>query len=70
MGGRVKAGEKIGILGAGFTAETENERRHLHFGLYRGSGVNISCYTKNRVELTQWYDPADFFERFDAVLKN
>ncbi|MFH1427350.1 MAG: M23 family metallopeptidase [Patescibacteria group bacterium] len=58
----VKAGEMIGILGEGYTEETDFERKHLHFGLIKGSEVNLIGYVNKEEELTSWYNPLDFFK--------
>lgn len=65
-GTRVYGGERIGVLGKGFSSETDFERRHLHFGLYRGSDVDIRGYVKNKSDLKQWLDPAEFFKTAPA----
>lgn len=61
LGANVRAGAVIGYLGRGFTSQTDGERRHLHFGLYTGSDVNIAGYVQSQEELARWVDPAAFF---------
>ncbi|MDO8558020.1 MAG: M23 family metallopeptidase [bacterium] len=61
LGTHVKAGQAIGVLGKGFTIETDGERRHLHFGLYTGQEVNIAGYVLQESELQNWVDPVKFF---------
>ena len=63
----VHGGERIGFLGKAFSAETDFERQHLHFGLYRGGDINIRGYVKNKSDLAQWLDPVAFFK--SAVAK-
>ncbi len=53
----VSKGEQIAILGDGFTSETDNERKHLHFGLLRGQKLNLAGYLKSDTDLTGWIDP-------------
>lgn len=60
LGSRVRAGEQIGVLGAAFSAETDGERAHLHFGLYTGPGVNVAGYVPTREALSMWRDPVVF----------
>ena len=60
-GQEVKAGDTIGRLGNGFTPETDGERKHLHFGLYKGSTLNLRGYVQNKSELAAWLDPATIF---------
>lgn len=55
-GTQVKGGEQIGVLGTGYSSETDGERRHLHFGIAK---INtIKGYTSNKSELEiNWIDP-------------
>ena len=55
--GDVKAGQKIGVLGEGFTSETDNERKHLHFGLYADEDDNVAGYVSRKSQLASWRDP-------------
>jgi murein DD-endopeptidase MepM/ murein hydrolase activator NlpD len=57
----VISGEKIGILGKGGTAETDGERKHLHFSVYTGSDLNFKGYVQNKEELNKWIDPLTLF---------
>ena len=61
VGTQVKAGEQIGILGKAFSHETDGERRHLHFGLFKGTTVNILGYVQTKAELAKWLDPLTVF---------
>jgi undecaprenyl-diphosphatase len=56
-GATVKAGEKIGILGDGGTRETDGERKHLHFGIVKGSKINLLGYVQSQTQLSGWIDP-------------
>lgn len=58
----VKAGEKIGILGQGYSPETNGERKHLHFSLRLGADVNLAGYVKNKSDLNNWINPQIFFK--------
>lgn len=57
IGENIEAGETIGILGKGFSAETSGERKHLHLGIHKGASVNILGYTQNKIDLADWIDP-------------
>lgn len=57
----VGRGQHIGILGEGETPETDSARTHLHFALLRGESVDLRGYVKTPEELSQWYDPEEFF---------
>ncbi len=52
----IDQGQKIGILGEGFSSETDNERKHLHLGIHRGEVVNFVGYVQNPQELDNWID--------------
>lgn len=56
-GDTLSAGEQIGILGKGFSSETDGERKHLHLGIHRGSPVNIVGYVAKKSDLGGWVDP-------------
>jgi len=60
-GRQVKAGQPIGSLGRAFSTETDDERRHLHFGLYTGEDANIAGYVQKEADLSRWVDPLKFF---------
>ena len=62
VGGELEAGERLGVLGTGFSTETDGERKHLHLGLHRGSGINILGYVKNSADLGTWLDIATLLE--------
>lgn len=56
-GDSLNAGEKIGILGQGYSQQTDGERKHLHLGIHKGSGVDILGYVNNKADLMNWIDP-------------
>lgn len=60
QGKKIAKGERIGILGRGNSKETDFERKHLHFGLYTGSKVDLRGYVENKGELEFWLDPVKF----------
>lgn len=57
----VKAGDPIGVLGDGGSSETDGERKHLHFGLVKGGGINLKGYVSTQTELSAWADPLSFY---------
>ncbi|NTW30880.1 MAG: M23 family metallopeptidase [Candidatus Moranbacteria bacterium] len=57
VGDEVVAGELLGVLGAGYSADTDGERKHLHLGIHRGTDVNILGYVASERELSGWIDP-------------
>jgi len=60
VGAAIKHGDTIGILGKGFSSETDGERKHLHLGMHKGTAVNILGYVQSRIDLSSWLDPALF----------
>jgi murein DD-endopeptidase MepM/ murein hydrolase activator NlpD len=53
----LKAGDKIGILGKGYSSETDGERKHLHLAIHKGKGINLLGYVQNQNDLNNWIDP-------------
>ena len=56
-GSDLKAGDVIGVLGKGYSSETDGERKHLHLGFCKGSSVNIRGYVSSVSQLSGWLDP-------------
>ena len=59
----IVAGQKIGILGQGFTQETDGERKHLHLGLHRGSDLALLGYVPDKQNLNNWEDPLELITK-------
>lgn len=57
VGNELKAGDRLGVLGKGYSTETDGERQHLHLGIHQGSTVNIRGYVASQEELSAWLDP-------------
>lgn len=58
IGDYLAPGAMIGVLGTGFTDETDGERKHLHFAVHRGRTVDYRGYVHSADELKAWIDPA------------
>lgn len=58
----VAAGEKIGILGKGYSTQTSGERKHLHLGIHKGSKINYLGYVQNESELSGWIDAMEYLK--------
>jgi len=67
VGDTVSAGQQIAVLGEGFTAETDGERKHLHFAIKLGSTVDLAGYVSDESNLSEWMDPEVFFELQNAA---
>ncbi|QQS22968.1 M23 family metallopeptidase [bacterium] len=57
VGNTLTAGEKIGVLGTGYSNETSNERKHLHLSIHVGTSVDIRGYVQGKAALSAWMDP-------------
>jgi murein DD-endopeptidase MepM/ murein hydrolase activator NlpD len=56
VGKNVKSGQKIGVLGKGYSAETSGERKHLHLGIHKGRNIVLLGYAKTKADLKNWID--------------
>ncbi len=63
VGEEVKAGEEIGFLGEEKTPETGNTRKHLHFGIHRGSEIEVRGYVSNEEMLKEFIDPLPLLQK-------
>ena len=62
VGDTIKAGQKIAVLGTGYSTETDGERKHLHFGIHKGTAVNILGYVQNKADLSGWLDAGQYLK--------
>jgi murein DD-endopeptidase MepM/ murein hydrolase activator NlpD len=60
-GDTIKQGSVIGLLGTGYSADTDGERKHLHLGIHKGSAINILGYVADKQTLSDWIDPCTLF---------
>ncbi|MFH1866631.1 MAG: M23 family metallopeptidase [Patescibacteria group bacterium] len=68
VGETVELSERLGLLGAAKSKDTDNERQHLHFGLYQGSDINVSGYVLKAEQLVNWMNPTDFFQSMGLLV--
>jgi murein DD-endopeptidase MepM/ murein hydrolase activator NlpD len=68
VGDTVNAGASLAYLGEGFSYQTGGERKHLHLGIYKGSGLYFHGYETN-INLLQklWVDPVQFLKDKSAI---
>lgn len=64
---KVIAGQKIAVLGTGYSSETNGERKHLHFGLLKGAVINFKGYVQSKSQLSAWLDPVVWLKTHGAV---
>lgn len=62
VGDSLEAGGKLGVLGTGYSSETDGERKHLHLGIHKGKAVNILGYSKNKAGLADWLNVLDYLK--------
>jgi murein DD-endopeptidase MepM/ murein hydrolase activator NlpD len=55
-GDMLKRGDTIGVLGQGFSEETDGVRKHLHLGIHRGKEIDIRGYVQDNAEVSGWLD--------------
>jgi len=55
-GQTVKAGQQLGVLGTGYSSETDGERKHLHLGIEKGQGSDIRGYVQQQSQLSSFFD--------------
>jgi len=58
----VKKGERLGVLGTGFSSETDGERKHLHFAILKGKSTRLTGYVSSKSQLSPWYDPENWLK--------
>ncbi len=57
----ILVGQRIGVLGKGFTTQTGGERKHLHVGVYVGPSSTIRGYEPTLGALSSWMNVVDYF---------
>ncbi|HLN19417.1 MAG TPA: M23 family metallopeptidase [Patescibacteria group bacterium] len=57
IGSELTKGERIGVLGKGYSKETDGERKHLHLAIHKGTVIDLKGYVKSKNELNNWIDP-------------
>ena len=60
VGSQVTKGQQLAVLGTGYSSETDNERRHLHFAILASNNLNIKGYVQTQAELAGWYNPLNY----------
>ncbi len=54
---QLKADDVLGVLGTGYSTETDNERKHLHLAIHKGGSVSLTGYVQNESSLSEWLVP-------------
>jgi murein DD-endopeptidase MepM/ murein hydrolase activator NlpD len=56
-GDHVKAGQYIVDLGPQCSGTNGDVRKHLHFGLHKGTAIDVRGYVPDQTTLSNWVDP-------------
>lgn len=68
VGDSVASGTRLTYLGDAFSSETGGERKHLHFGIYKGTDLYFRGYEPTLSALNnRWQNPTDFLHNHGAV---
>lgn len=63
VGTEFKKGDQMAILGEGYSNDTDNERKHLHFGILSDDRIDLKGYVQNKSQLSGWVDPLSLFKK-------
>jgi len=59
---QISAGDRIGILGKGFSSEIDGERKHLHISIHKGLSVDYRGYVQKSEQLSNWIDIVKYID--------
>lgn len=69
LGDEIEAGEILTYLGDEFSKETSKERKHLHFGIYKGTDIYFKGHEASQDALDRkWEDPTKYLMGKGAIL--
>lgn len=63
VGTTLQVGQDLGNLGKGYSSQTDGERKHLHFGIHKGTTISILGYVSKQSALSDWIDPLIIFKK-------
>jgi murein DD-endopeptidase MepM/ murein hydrolase activator NlpD len=61
VGLAVTKGQQLAVLGTGYSAETDGERRHLHFAILSNNRLDLAGYVSTNSALSGWLDPLSLY---------
>ncbi|MDB4978110.1 MAG: hypothetical protein JWM56_296 [Candidatus Peribacteria bacterium] len=64
-GSGLMAGGHIGMLGKGYSTQTDGERKHLHLAVHKGAAINYRGYVPTAAALKGWINPFPSFASSD-----
>ncbi|MBL8030804.1 MAG: M23 family metallopeptidase [Candidatus Doudnabacteria bacterium] len=59
---QLEQGVILGLLGNGYSRETDGERKHLHLGVHQGPSVVTNGYIANQTNLNNWLDIMQYIQ--------
>ncbi len=62
VGEPLQKGEVFALLGDPYSTQTDGERQHLHFSVWKGEAVQLAGYVGKSSELAKWLNPQDFYK--------
>lgn len=62
VGQKILQGNKIAILGKGYSKETDGERKHLHLGIHKSPKIYLQGYVGTKKELQSWLDLSQYLK--------
>ncbi|MEI8061313.1 MAG: M23 family metallopeptidase [Candidatus Berkelbacteria bacterium] len=65
-GDTVTVGETLASLGAACSTSNGDVRKHLHFGLHRGTEIVANGYVTSKSDLASWADPVALLSSLSA----
>lgn len=68
VGDTVNGGTQLGVLGDDQSEQTDGERKHLHFGIYSYTGIELYAgYVADDTDLMNWLNPADWLRSHNVT---
>ena len=65
-GQSVKVGETLADLGPACSQANGDVRKHLHFGLHKGTTVDVRGYVPDKTALESWINPTELLKSLGA----
>ncbi len=62
VGTKIKKGAPVGTLGKNTSAQTDGERKHLHFAILQTTQINFAGYVSSTSALSTWIDPLTLYQ--------
>ncbi len=62
VGDSLGKGDYVGVLGKGFSEETDGERPHLHLAVHKGEVIELRGYVESENQLGSWINPETILE--------